>query len=594
MEPLKRSANPSASELSEEAIEVAVFAWEWARMLVGTSWIVADRTVIASELRELTLQLVATLEEEPSTPSAGISVGQKLVEMGFASPDALSHTVTLLGLQFLPALGLTHVDRDRLDVLIGRLSLGFVRAFRDRTLEQQDAIRSSALLALERTRADQRASALRDDVTGLPNRGGFTAALEPLLSAHPRGVVGICVLALGGFEALDRGLGRSVGDQLLATVAARLVNRFAGEHELVARVGRGEFLVAAVDGDHDPDALAKRITAAQDTLRESIVLNGTPIMLSTSFGVVARAVQQTDPEVILRDADLAVSWARSRGPGSVQFFDVERAALQISELRLTAEIPGALDDGSLQPHYQPIVSLQTGRIDTVEALVRWVHPEHGLLAPDRFLHLAARGGLMSTLGRAVLRHACRQGRAWQQTLAQPPVIAVNLSESQLIDFETVRDVITILEETGLPAELLQLEITEHAALNDPATLEIIGDLSKIGVGLALDDFGTGQAHMSRLGALPGHGVRTLKLPADFLHPAHGIDVADDPLRRLIMATTINLSHDLGLQVTVEGVETAAHDALVRELGADLAQGSFYYRPEPAATISWQLRTGHTV
>lgn len=606
------ASTPAGLDL--EALDTALFAWEWARALVGTSWVVADRTVIAEHLRGLTRQLVEALQQDPFAPAAGIMIGQSLVQAGFASPDALARTTILITQRFLEDLDLAHGSppldaagtgtgagpatparpadgwlRERLAELVGMLSLGFVRAVRDRTLEQQDAIRSSALLALDRARADQRASTLRDGLTGLLNRDGFTARLGQLIERSPEGVVGICLLSLGGFEALDRGLGRDVGDQLALTVAKRLAARFDGDHELVARVGRDEFIVAAIDGiggGSVQDAVASRLAAAQSLVRESIIIDGQPVVLWTSFGLVARPAGQTDPEVILRDADLAGSWGRARGPGEVAVFEAERASRQISDLALTAELPAALANNQLVPHYQPIISLRTGRIEAVEALVRWPHPKHGLLAPHRFLHLADRGGLMSSLGRAVLQQACRQGKIWQTELVRPPVVAVNLAAVQLTESGTVSDVVAVLEQTGLPADLLQLEITEHAALSEPGTLRIIRDLAGVGVGLALDDFGTGRAHLAQLAELPSHGVGTLKLPADFLHRRPGTDgLADDDARIHVFTAMIQLAHGLGMEVTVEGVETAAHHALVLGLGADLAQGAYYACPDRAEVTS---------
>jgi EAL domain-containing protein (putative c-di-GMP-specific phosphodiesterase class I) len=173
------------------------------------------------------------------------------------------------------------------------------------------------------------------------------------------------------------------------------------------------------------------------------------------------------------------------------------------------------------------------------------------------------------------------------------MVAVNLAAVRLADRRTVRDVVAVLEQTGLPPELLQLEITEHAALDAPETLKIIRDLAACGVGLALDDFGTGRAHLAQLAELPGHGVRTLKLPADFLRrPTGGGTIAEDHGRVRVFAAIIDLAHGLGMQVTVEGVETAGHHALVRELGADLAQGMHYARPDTAAAIGALLGADH--
>jgi diguanylate cyclase (GGDEF)-like protein len=631
--PIPRPATPTVVSgvsivpipIDVESVDTALFAWEWVRRLAGTSFVAADRTELADHLRGLTCRLVKSVAAEPFDPSAGIAVGEDLVAIGFDSPDALARTTTLLTHRFLPDLGLVpdpgpaHPDRtvlpewtvsqntelnraraallrERLAVLAGTVCLGFVRAVRDRTLAQQEAIRSSALLAWQRALADQRDAALHDPLTGLLNRVGFADRLTRLAEKNPDAVIGACLLSLDGFDALDRGLGRETGDRLLTEVAARLSARFAGEHELLARVGRDEFLVVGLDGSEASgpgDAVIRRQTAAQEVIGQPILLIDRPITLSTSCGLLARPTSRLDTDRILQDVDLAASWARQRGPGGVAVFESSRAARQIGDLALTADLPSAIENGRLLPYYQPIVSLNSGRIEAVEALARWPHAAHGLLTPDRFLPLAESAGLTTTLDRAVLHRACRQARIWQTALTRSPVVAVNLAAVRLADRRTVRDVVAVLEQTGLPPDHLQLEITEHAALDAPDTLQIIRDLAGCGVGLALDDFGTGRAHLAQLAELPGHGVRTLKLPADFLRkPSGGGAVADDPARVRVFAAIIDLAHGLGMKVTVEGVETPGHHALVRELGADLAQGMHYARPDTAVAIGALLTEDH--
>jgi diguanylate cyclase (GGDEF)-like protein len=604
-----------------ESVDTALFGWEWVRRLAGTSWVAADRTELADQLRGLTCRLIEALATEPFTPASGITVGEELVAIGFDSPDALARTTTLLTDRFLLDLGLipdpetteshrivlpawaedqsaavgrarTALLRERLALLTGSVCLGFVRAVRDRTLAQQEAIRSSALLAWQRALADQRESALHDPVTGLLNRTGFAERLARLVENNPDAVIGACLLSLDGFAALDRGLGRDSGDRLLTEVAARLATRFSGEHELLARVGRDQFLVVGIDGGGEGgpgDAMIRRQAAAQDVIAEPILLMDRPIVLSTSCGLLARPTGRADSDRILQDVDLAASWARQRGPGGVAVFESTRAARQIGDLALTADLPSAIETGRLLPYFQPIVSLESGRIEAVEALARWPHAEHGLLTPERFLPLAESAGLITTLDRAVLRRACRQARIWQTTLPRSPLVAVNLAAVRLADRRTVREVVAVLEQTGLAPDQLQLEITEHAALDAPETLQIIRDLAGCGVGLALDDFGTGRAHLAQLAELPGHGVRTLKLPADFLRrPTGGGAIADDPARVQVFAAIIDLAHGLGMQVTVEGVETPGHHDLVRELGADQAQGLHYARPDTAVAIGARL------
>jgi diguanylate cyclase (GGDEF)-like protein len=571
--------------------DTAVFAWEWARMLAGTSWVAADRTVIADKLRDLTGRVLAALDADPFESAAGIDIGAELVQIGFASPDALARTVTLL------TDGLPHdnPDRTRLAALVGMVSHGFVRAVRDRTLDEQEAIRSSAMVAWQRARTQQLEQALSDPLTGLFNRPGFSMRLGELVLRHPEGVVGATLLCVDGFDTLDRCLGREVGDQLLKTVAARLAERFGGDHEVVARVGRDEFMVAGIDRSEAEGAVARRLAEAQGLLSEPIVADDRSIVLSTSSGLVARSVKRTEPDQLLRDADLAASWARSRGPGGVAVFDNFRAARQLSDVELTADLPAAIAGGGLQAHYQPIVSLRTGRVVAVEALARWTHAEHGMLTPDRFLHLAERGGLLTAVGRAMLGQACRQARAWQLDLARAPVVAVNVAADQLGDWQTVRDVMAVLETTGLAPELLQLEITEHAALDDPGTLLVIRDLARCGIQLAIDDFGTGRAHLAQLPDLPANGVRTLKLPVDFVQFRAGRPaVADDAARVRLLASTIDLAHSLDLRVTVEGIETADQDRLIRKLGADQGQGAHYAIPEAADRVERLLRTGGRV
>jgi diguanylate cyclase len=596
-------ATPVASgpEIDERAVDTGVFAWEWARRLAGTGWVAADRTEIAERLRQLTGTLLDALRAEPFDPVAGIAVGEQLVGYGFDSPDALSRTTALLGHRLVRDLMLPDTDllAERVAELNGTVAHGFVRAVRDRTLAQQEAIRSSAMLAWHRARADQLESARHDPLTGLLNRPGLAGRLADLNRRHPGAVLGLCLLSLDDFETLDHGLGREAADRVLLEVARRLQSEFAGPDDVVGRVARSEFLVAGVDRTGVPLAAgpvtstaAERQATAQAVIARPIPVSGRSVVLSTSCGLLTRgAGPGVAAERLLQDVDLAVSWARGRGPGAVALYESSRAERHVRDLGLAADLPAAIADGTLRPHFQPIVSLRDGRIEAVEALARWHHPEHGLLRPDRFLPLAERAGLSTTLDQAVLRAACRQARRWERTTARPPVVTVNLAAVPLTDRRTVRDVLDVLEATGLDPALLQLEITEHAALAAPETLRIIGDLARQGIGLALDDFGTGRAHLAQLADLPGHGVRTLKLPADFLHGPHLCanggrrPQGSDQARIQVFAAIIDLAHDLGLRVTAEGVETAENDLQVRALGADLAQGLFYAPASPGEDVS---------
>ena len=600
--PAHRVAGGSGARDSA-AIDSALFAWEWARLLAGTSWIVDDRTVVVEQLRQLTEELASALTREPFVASAGIRIGERLVAAGFVAPDSLACTVTLLSGRLLADLRLVGRGGDavrmraRLDQLVGMVSHGFVRAVRDQTLDQQEAIRSSAFTAWRRAEAalrDQQEHALRDPLTGLPNRAGFAARVRQLLiSADQTSTVHVCLLDLDGFTAIDRGLGRSVGDELLTAVAGRLAARFGGADQLVARVGGDEFAVLVLDRSGHLGMTGRRLAAAaQEVIRAPIPVDGQPFALSATAGLVAHRIvrrmdQHANPLDLLRDCDLASSWARSTGAGAVAAFDPHRAAREIADLALAADLPVAIAQDAVTAYYQPIISLADGTLPVVEALARWPHPRHGLLLPHRFLDLADRTGLIVPLGRVILRRACMQARIWLDALPRPPLVSVNLAPAQVADPQTVADVAAVLQATGLPASQLQLEITEHAALAEPAALGVIGDLAELGVELAIDDFGTGRAHLAQLPELPAHGVGTLKLPSQFLA---GLDLVSGP-RVQVLSTIIDLAHDLGMVVTVEGVETPEQDELVRLLGADQAQGWHYARPGNAASIGRQLADG---
>jgi diguanylate cyclase (GGDEF)-like protein len=596
---------PEAQELTTDrgvdpaAVDLAVFAWEWTRVLAGTSWVAEDRTVVADRLTRLTSRLAGALRAEPFAPEAGIEVGEALVRFGYVAPDALARTVTLLQERPLAdlrpagtAAGSTAAE-GRLAQLVGAVCLGFTRALRNRTLDEQEAIRSSALLAWQRAEAALREQALHDPLTGLPNRAGFARDLEPMTAHGTTGTVTACLLVVTDLPAVDDVAGREVGDAVLRGLAERLRSRYDGPSELVAHVGREEFIVAAVDHHDGTDTTGLRLAGAQELLSAPVYVDGQRFVVSVAAGLVARPAGRTDAARLLRDADRAASWARSRGRDAVAIFDGARDAREAHDRELAADLPAAIDSGGLAPHYQPIVAPATGRLVAVEMLARWPHPRQGLVPPSRFLRLAERGGLSEALGRSLLRQACRQAAAWRASLAAPPVVSVNVFPMQLAGRHTPGAVAEVLDEAGLPAPALQVEISEQSVLSDPRVLRGIADLAALGVHVVVDDFGTGRANVAQLAELPEHGVRGIKLPADFLTRIgpDGSGCHDTTAGRAVrvLAGTVDLAHDLGLQVTVEGVETAGQHRLVEDLGVDLAQGWHHGRPAAADATTRLLR-----
>jgi diguanylate cyclase (GGDEF)-like protein len=566
------------------AVDLAVFAWEWTRVLAGTSWVAADRTVVADRLTRLTSKLVSILAADPFHPESGIEVGEALVDIGYVSPDALGRTVTLLHQRLLADAGLAGKEPE-LAVLAGMVSLGFARATRARTLDEQEAIRASSLLAWQRAEARLREQAMRDPLTGLPNRAGFARDLKPLAGAASDGTVTACLLVVSDLPSVDHVAGRETGDAVLRVLGERLAGRFTGPAELVAHVGRDEFIVAAVDGRDAGDATGRRLVSAQELMTAPVTVDGHRYVVSVAAGLVARPAERTETAALLRDADRAASWARNRGPDAVAIFDCDRDAREAGDRELAADLPEAIEQGLLAAHYQPIVAPATGRVEAVEVLARWPHPRQGMVPPSRFLRLAEHGGLADLLGHTVLRRACRQAGQWCRTFTTPPLTSVNVTAAQLADRHTPGTVAEVLEQAGLPPRLLQLEISEQATLTDPRVLRGARDLAGLGVHVVIDDFGTGRANVAQLAELPDHGISGLKLPADFLErvgpDATGCATGTAGRAVQVLAATVDLAHDLGLAVTVEGVETPAQDRLMRDLSVDLAQGWHYGRPADA-------------
>ncbi|WP_436735771.1 putative bifunctional diguanylate cyclase/phosphodiesterase [Streptomyces sp. BBFR102] len=419
-----------------------------------------------------------------------------------------------------------------------------------------------------------RYEATHDALTGLPNRTLFFERLEKAVT-RPEGHFSLCYLDLDGFKTVNDSLGHAAGDRLLVEVADRLQSCATAPGEMVARLGGDEFVALTTDPRDEPgrSELAGRILQA---LEAPIRIDGRELLVRGSIGVVDGPSGERGPAEVLRSADITMYRAKSAGGNRFELADPESDARAITRHALTTALPAALERGEFFIEYQPLVHLGDGSVRGAEALVRWAHPQHGVLGPDRFIPLAEHTGLIVPLGRWVLEGAVRQARRWQGADTGPVRINVNVSPMQLHHPGLVADTVDILEREGLEPGALCLELTESALIGaDDDLLKPLRRLAEMGVDIALDDFGTGYSNLANLRRLP---VSVLKLDRSFTRGMQQYPA--DPVDRKIVEGIVALAHSLDLSVTVEGVETGAQADALRELGCDTAQGWFYARPGP--------------
>ncbi|QHC20934.1 putative bifunctional diguanylate cyclase/phosphodiesterase [Streptomyces sp. GS7] len=443
---------------------------------------------------------------------------------------------------------------------------------------------------------------MHDPVTRLPNRALFferlaaaleTAAFEPAGT----GRIGLCYLDLDGFKAVNDTLGHRVGDRLLSAVAQRLTrcaesatDRGPGRGgHLVARLGGDEFALLVEDST-GTDQVAELAQCVLDALQRPFDLAGQRLSVSASIGVVERTASGTTATGLMQAADTTLYWAKEDGKARWTLFDPERNAHRMTRQALSSTLRPAVDRGEFTLEYQPLVGLGDGRAQGVEALVRWRHPQFGVLSPNRFIALAEENGAIVELGRWVLERACYQARAWQLAHpgGQPLFVSVNVAVRQVWDSDLVADVAGILAETGLPPRLLQLELTESAVMGSAGRpLQALQALSDMGVRIAIDDFGTGYSNLAYLSRLP---VSVLKLDGSFVHGFRSQE-HPNPADEMIVEALVALAHRLGLTVTAECVESAEQAERLRRIGCDTGQGWLYSRPVAPDRVEALLDAG---
>jgi diguanylate cyclase (GGDEF)-like protein len=422
--------------------------------------------------------------------------------------------------------------------------------------------------------------ARHDALTGLPNRVLLRERAGQELAALGRGErLAVMCLDLDQFKTVNDTLGHPIGDALLQAVSARL-QASVREGDMVARMSGDEFAVLQIglDGPEQAGALAARIV---ELLAQPFDLDGHQVMVGTSIGIALAPDDADNPDTLMRSADMALYRAKTDGRGTYRFFELEMDARLQARRTLELDLRRAVANKEFELYYQPLVDLGSDRISGVEALVRWHHPERGMVSPAEFIPLAEEIGLIVPLGEWVLREACATAVGWSTGSPDGVKVAVNLSAAQFRSRNLVQAVTDALADSGLPANLLELEITESLMLEDSQTvMDILHQLRGMGVRISMDDFGTGYSSLSYLRSFP---FDKIKIDQSFVR-----DLLEHEDSGAIVRAVVGLGNSLGMSTTAEGVETEEQLTRLREEGCKEVQGYLFSPPKPASEIAVML------
>ncbi len=452
----------------------------------------------------------------------------------------------------------------------------------------------------ERKRAEELLahSAFHDALTNLPNRALFLDRLQHALTLskrHANYKFAVLLIDVDDFKIVNDSLGHPAGDELLIKIGQRLKDAVRradtvsrprsngvpdkpSNDDTLARLGGDEFTIL-LDDIRDPIEAVRVAERVQAELATPFAVNQQEIVISASIGIASSTSPHTQAEDLLRDADIAMYRAKQAGKARCEVSDPAMHANAVKRLRLETDLRKALDLGEFRVHYQPIVSLQTGKITGFEALTRWQRPE-GILSPIAFIAVAEEIGLIIPMNRQLLREACQHLLSWQSEFpSSPPLtMSVNVTSKEFAQPDLASEIAKTLQQVGLDPACLQLEIVETIAMGDAEKSgQVLAQLKALGVRLSIDDFGTGYSSLSRLRRIP---VDTLKIDRAFI--SH---MDSDPESREIVRIIIMLAHNLGLKVVAEGTETEEHVNLLKQLNCEMSQGYFFSRPADDRAMS---------
>jgi diguanylate cyclase (GGDEF)-like protein len=421
--------------------------------------------------------------------------------------------------------------------------------------------------------------ATTDELTGLANRERFREEVQERIAAAAAtdGRFAVLLMDLDRFKEVNDTLGHHYGDVLLGDLGPRLAAA-VGEGGLVARLGGDEFAILPALAGEDPDALDAVITRLSRTVSEPFAIDELALEVGASIGVARYPLDGDDSHALMRCADIAMYAAKEAQTG-YKVYAAEQNQHSVRRLNVLSDIRHALAGDEIVVHYQPIVDLDDRTVTGAEGLVRWQHPEHGLVAPGAFVQTVEQTGLIGPLTRRVLERSISECALWRRN-GRALSVAVNLSVRNLLDRDLPREIERMLDSFGVPADALQLEITESMIMTDPErALATISRLSDLGIHLSVDDYGTGYSSLANLRRLP---INELKIDRSFVSP-----MLQDESDLIIVRSTINLGHDLGLRIIAEGVEDAPTLERLAALGCDSAQGYHLSRPMPGnAFTTW--------
>jgi diguanylate cyclase (GGDEF)-like protein len=427
---------------------------------------------------------------------------------------------------------------------------------------------------LQKSKEHFRHAAFHDALTGLPNRALFLNHLQLAAGRarrNDRHYFAVLFFDLDRFKNVNDSLGHLAGDQLLIAIARRL-EQFSRPADTVARTGGDEYAIL-LDGLQDMEDAARFAERLQKELSLPFAVAGQEVYVTASVGIALGSIGYDTPEHLLRDADIAMYRAKEKGKACYEVFDAVMHARAVALLRLENDLRRAIERQEFRVFYQPIVALETRRVVGFEALVRWMHPERGFVAPDEFIPLAEETGLIADIDRWVLREACRQMVEWQKLSPanRPLTLSANLSSKELTQDGIVEQIKTVLIETDFDPRCLRLEITESAVMeNAEASANLLSELRDLGVRISIDDFGTGYSSLSYLHRFP---VTTLKIDRSFIGR-----MSEDSENFEIVRTIMTLANNLGMDTVAEGVETERQLAQLRLLKCEYGQGYLFSRP----------------